>query len=113
MFLIVFIVGTLFFQNAPEEGKASWYSDKLAGKPMAGGGVYRKENFTAAHRSLPFGTKVLVTNLGNGNSVEVIITDRGPFIKGRIIDLSRAAAEKLQMISQGVAAVRVEVLSDQ
>jgi rare lipoprotein A len=113
MFLIVFITGMLFFQNAPEEGKASWYSDKLVGRPMAGGGVYLKENFTAAHRSLPFGTKVLVTNLNNGNSVEVIITDRGPFIKGRIIDLSRAAAEKLQMIPQGVVAVRVEILSGQ
>ena len=113
MLLILIIAGMMFFQNAPEQGKASYYSDKLAGRPMAGGGVYRKEDFTAAHRTLSFGTKVLVTHLGNGNSVEVVITDRGPFVKGRIIDLSRAAAEKLQMIAQGVAAVKVEVLSAQ
>lgn len=113
MLLIVFMAATLYFQNPAEEGKASWYSDKLVGRPMAGGGVYLKEQFTAAHRSLPFGTRVLVTNLSNGNSVEVTIKDRGPFIKGRIIDLSRAAAEKLQMIPQGVVKVRVKVLSAQ
>lgn len=108
----VFILLALVFQETTELGKASYYSDKLIGKPMAGGGVYRKEEFTAAHRSLPFGTKVRVINLSNGSEVEVVITDRGPFIKGRIIDLSRAAAERIGMILQGVTQVRVEVLSE-
>ena len=77
---------------------------------MAGGGVYRKEAFTAAHPTLPFGTRLRVINLTNQESVEVVVKDRGPFIKGRIIDLSRAAAEKIGMIAQGVIMVRVEVL---
>jgi rare lipoprotein A len=102
----------LFLQSTPDIGKASYYSDKLVGRPMAGGGVYKKEEFTAAHLSLPFGTRVRVINLSNQESVEVVIKDRGPFIKGRIIDLSRAAAEKLGMIAQGVITVKLEVLSD-
>lgn len=77
---------------------------------MAGGGVYKKEHFIAAHRTLPFGTKVKVTNPNNGVSVEVVIKDRGPFVKGRIIDLSRAAAEKIGIIASGVAMVEVEVI---
>ena len=110
---IAFILLLLVFQETAELGKASYYSDKLVGKPMAGGGVYQKEAFTAAHRTLPFGTKVRVTNMATESAVEVIVTDRGPFIKGRIIDLSRAAAEQLGIIAQGVAQVKVEVLKEQ
>src|SRR5258708_37925215 len=69
------------------------------------------EKMTAAHRTLPFGTQVLVTNLSNGKSVEVRIIDRGPFVAGRIIDLSHAAAEVIEMIGPGVAQVRVDTLS--
>lgn len=79
---------------------------------MAGGGVYEKEKLIAAHRTLAFGTKVMVTNLQNNASVEVEIKDRGPFVKGRIIDLSRSAAEKIGMTAQGVVKVSVEVISD-
>jgi len=110
---IALIVLLMVFQETAELGKASYYSDKLVGKPMAGGGVYQKEAFTAAHRTLPFGTKVRVTHLATESTVEVVITDRGPFIKGRIIDLSRAAAEQLGIIIQGVAQVKVEVLKEE
>lgn len=112
MFFPVLLTLCLFFQTVTEMGKASYYSDKLVGKPMAGGGVYHNDAFTAAHPTLPFGTKVRVTNVSNQQSVEVVIKDRGPFIKGRIIDLSRAAAEKIGMIAQGVIMVKLEKLSE-
>lgn len=93
------------------EGKATYYSDKLDGNTTASGEKYDKGKLTAAHRTLPFGTKVKVTNLANGKSVVVTINDRGPFgKKERIIDLSRAAAEKIGMIQAGVVDVTVEVL---
>lgn len=95
---------------APQEGKASYYADSLQGKRTASGVGYDKTALTAAHRTLPFGTRVRVTNLGNGKSVEVIVNDRGPHAKGRIIDVSRAAAAKLGIIDAGVARVRVEVI---
>lgn len=77
---------------------------------MASGGRFNPEGMTAAHRSLPFGTRVRVTHLGNGRSVTVRINDRGPFVAGRIIDLSRGAAKVIGMTAQGVARVMVEVL---
>jgi rare lipoprotein A len=92
-------------------GKATWYSDKLDGRTTASGAKYDKHKLTAAHLTLPFGTKVKVTNLSNGKSVVVTINDRGPFgKKERIIDLSRAAAEKIGMIEAGVVDVTVEIL---
>lgn len=93
-----------------EKGEASYYADKFHGHPTASGEKYNKKAFTAAHKTLPFGTKVRVTNLKNNKSVDVIINDRGPFKAGRIIDLSRAAAEKIGLINDGVAKVTVEVL---
>lgn len=93
-----------------EKGEASYYADKFHGRPTASGEKYNKKAFTAAHKTLPFGTKVRVTNLKNNKSVDVIINDRGPFKAGRIIDLSRAAAEKIGLINDGVAKVTVEVL---
>lgn len=93
-----------------EKGEASYYADKFHGRPTASGEKYNKKAFTAAHKTLPFGTKVRVTNLNNNKSVDVIINDRGPFKAGRIIDLSRAAAEKIGLINDGVAKVTVEVL---
>ena len=93
-------------------GKATYYSDRLAGRSTASGESYDPRAMTAAHRSLPFGTRVRVRNLRNDRIVEVLITDRGPFgNRERIIDLSRAAAERLQMIRSGVVPVEVEVLS--
>lgn len=93
-----------------EEGKATWYADRFHGRYTASGEVYSKHKLTAAHPKLPFGSQVRVTHLRNGRSVIVTINDRGRFRKGRIIDLSRKAAEELQMITEGVAQVKVEWL---
>jgi hypothetical protein len=90
------------------EGLASWYGPGFAGRRTASGEVFDPAQLTAAHRTLPFGTRVRVTNLANGRSVEVRITDRGPFKPDRIIDLSRGAAEALDMMRSGVERVRVE-----
>jgi rare lipoprotein A len=92
-------------------GKATYYSDKLHGNTTASGEVYDKKKLTAAHRTLPFGTKAKVVNLSNGKSVVVTINDRGPFgKKERVIDLSRAAAEKIGMITAGVVDVKIVIL---
>ena len=95
-----------------ETGVASWYGPKFHGKLTASGEVFNQEKFTAAHQTLPWGSRVKVTNLANGKSVDVRINDRGPFGKGRIIDLSRAAARALGMVGRGITTVRVEWLSD-
>jgi rare lipoprotein A len=92
-----------------QKGQASYYSDKLHGRKTASGERYNKKAMTAAHRKLPFNTVVKVTSTRTGKSVVVRINDRGPFAKGRIIDLSRAAAEQVGMIKSGVAHVIVEV----
>ena len=94
-------------------GPASFYHDALAGRPTASGEPYDPRGLTAAHRSLPFGTRVRVTNLINGESVVVRVNDRGPFVKPRVIDLSRAAARELRMIRRGIAPVRLEVLAEE
>ncbi len=91
-------------------GKASWYGPGFHGRYTANGEIFNQNALTAAHRSLPFGTKVRVTNVNNGRSVVVRINDRGPFAKGRVIDLSAAAAHNLGMIHHGVVPVRLEVL---
>ncbi len=93
-----------------EEGEASYYAHKYHGRTTANGETYDENKMTAAHKTLPFGTTVRVTNLANGKKVVVRINDRGPFIKGRIIDLSYKAAGELDYISRGVVKVRVEVL---
>ena len=85
-------------------GIASWYDP---GRRRVGGVVYDSSDLTAAHRSLPFGTRVQVTNLANGRTVTVVINDRGPFVRGRIIDLSKPAARRLGIIRSGVARVRI------
>jgi rare lipoprotein A len=90
-----------------EQGHASWYALRSR---TASGEMMNPSALTAAHRSLPFGTRVLVENLSNGRSVVVRINDRGPFIKGRIIDISKAAASNLGMIGAGAARVKVSVL---
>lgn len=91
-------------------GVASWYGGKFHGRKTASGEIYDQNRMTAAHRTLPFGTKVEVTNLRNGRSVVVTINDRGPFIKGRIIDVSRRAAGKLGFRNQGITRVRVRAI---
>lgn len=91
-------------------GKASWYGPGFNGKRTASGERFNQNEMTAAHRSLPFGTIVRVINLQNGRSVDVRINDRGPFIRGRVIDLSRAAARQIDMIQAGVVPVEVQIL---
>ncbi|HVE66718.1 MAG TPA: septal ring lytic transglycosylase RlpA family protein [Thermoanaerobaculia bacterium] len=95
-----------------EEGLASWYGGKdgFEGKPTASGEIYDSSLLTAAHRELPLGTVVDVTNLDNGKTVRVRINDRGPFIAGRVIDLSRAAAREIDLIGPGVGPVRIGVV---
>lgn len=93
-------------------GWASWYGPGFHGNPSASGEIFNQHAFTAAHRSLPFGTKVQVTNLDNGRSVIVRINDRGPFEPGRVIDLSAAAARVIGLLQSGVAPVRLEVVND-
>ncbi|GHA89768.1 septal ring lytic transglycosylase RlpA family protein [Modicisalibacter luteus] len=94
-----------------EQGRAAYYSDAYQGKQTASGERYDRNSLTAAHRSLPFGTRVNVTNLDNGRNVTVRINDRGPYTRGRIIDLSRRAAQQLGMIRSGTAPVRVTVVN--
>ncbi len=96
--------------GATETGTASWYGAPYHGHPAASGEIYDMEQFTAAHRTLPFQTWVEVTNLLNGKQVEVRINDRGPFVDGRIIDLSLAAARGLDMVRAGVVPVRLRVV---
>ena len=93
-----------------QTGMASWYGNDFHGRTTASKEIYDMYDLTAAHRSLPFGTKVMVTNLKNGKSVEVRINDRGPFIRGRIIDLSYAAAKAIDMVKDGVVPVRIEIV---
>lgn len=95
----------------PERGIASWYGGKFHGRLTANGEIFDTNKLTAAHRTLPFGTHVKVTSLNTGKSVIVRINDRGPFLHGRIIDLSQAAAMKIGMLESGTAPVTVEVLT--
>lgn len=88
-----------------EKGIASYYSEKYNGRKTASGEIFNEKKLTAAHTTLPFGTEVKVKNLANGKTVKVRINDRGPFITGRIIDLSKKAAEKLDMINAGISKV--------
>ena len=97
-------------QDRTQVGVASYYAQRFHGRSTASGKVYDKDEMTAAHRSLAFGTKVRVTNLGNGKSVVVKITDRGPYARGRIIDVSGCAARQLGFWGHGTARVRVEVV---
>ena len=98
-------------QGYTQKGVASYYHDSLHGRKTASGEVYNKRILSAAHKSLPLGTKVRVTKASSGKSIVVKINDRGPFVKGRIIDLSRRAARRLGIIGSGVAKVEVEVLN--
>lgn len=93
-------------------GQASWYGNKYHGRRTASGERYNMRAYTAAHKTLPFGTIVRVTNTANGKTVDVKINDRGPFVKGRIIDLSRKSFEQIGDISKGIAPVKIEIIDD-
>lgn len=93
-----------------EYGEASFYAAKFSGRKTASGEKYDPRRRTAAHRTLPFETRVKVTNMRNGRSVVVKINDRGPFVRGRVIDLSKRAAEDIGMVDAGTAKVRIEIV---
>lgn len=91
-------------------GKASWYGDRFQGRRTASGEAFNQYALTAAHRSLPFGTRLRVTNVKNGKAVIVKVNDRGPFVGNRVLDLSKEAAARINMLMSGIAKVQVEVL---
>src|SRR5437868_8843988 len=97
--------------GSTQTGVASWYGHPYHGRRAADGEIYDMEKMTAAHRTLPFGTWLRVTNLSNGKTVNVRIIDRGPFVKGRILDLSHAAAVSMEMIGPGTAKVKLTVIA--
>ena len=103
---------TVVYGQVTEKGIASFYSDALEGRATASGELYQSKKLTAAHRSLPFDTRVKVTNVKNNKSVVVRINDRGPFVDGRILDLSKKAAIQLGFVDQGIVEVRLEVLKN-
>lgn len=92
-------------------GVASWYGDHWQGHVMASGKPFDEQKLTAAHRTLPLNTQVRVTNLKTGSSVDVTITDRGPYVHGRVIDLSKAAAKRLGMVKKGLVPVEITTLT--
>lgn len=107
------LVLMMLFINAfcqVQTGKASFYADKFEGIPTASGEKYKHNKLTGAHKTLPFGTKVRITNLANDKTVEVTINDRGPYVEGRIIDLSKEAADQLGFLNSGLTDVKLEVI---
>ncbi|MCR4823302.1 MAG: septal ring lytic transglycosylase RlpA family protein, partial [Treponema sp.] len=108
--LLLSLSGFSFSSVYKDNAKASYYADKFHGRKTANGEIFNMYDMTCAHKSLPFGTKLKVTNLDNGKSVEVRVNDRGPFVAGREVDLSKAAAVKLDMIKTGTARVKIEIL---
>ncbi len=97
-------------RNFEQQGKASWYGEKFHGRKTSNGEIYDMYAMTAAHKTLPLGTYVRVNNLQNGRHVDVRVNDRGPFVQGRIIDLSYTAAEQIGLVGPGTAQVRIEAL---
>ncbi|MGV3657069.1 MAG: septal ring lytic transglycosylase RlpA family protein [Chitinophagaceae bacterium] len=108
LFFLLLVSITSCSPKITETGKASYYADKFNGRKTANGEIFRNRKKTAAHKTLPFGTIVKVTNLRNGRSVKVRINDRGPFVAGRHIDLSKKAARKIGMVQEGVGNVKMQ-----
>ena len=102
----VTVANTEYFQS----GKASFYGSKWNGRKTANGEIFDTSMLTAAHKTLPFGTKVKVTNVNNGKSVVVRINDRGPYVNGRVIDLSTAAFSSIESVNTGVTSVKLEII---
>lgn len=112
LFMLLFLLSANIMKGQITEiGLASFYADKYDGRVTASGEIFDQNKMTAAHRTLPFGSKVKVTNLENKKSIIVVINDRGPFVNDRVIDLSKAGAKKLDFVSSGVVKVKIEVLS--
>jgi rare lipoprotein A len=93
-------------------GLASYYAHKFHGRQTANGEIFDMYGLSAAHRELPLGTVIRVTHIGNGRSLELRVNDRGPFIPGRILDLSLGAAQKLDMVEAGVAEIRIDIIKE-
>lgn len=109
--LLVFCI-TMAFANVDFRGWASYYGDQFVGRRTASGEIYEHDKLTCAHPSLPFGTRLKVTNTHNNKSIIVTVNDRGPFHGGRVIDLSKFAAEQLGFIAKGKALVEVDILDE-
>lgn len=108
--LILFTLSASAENVFPQYGNASWYGNSFHGRKTASGQIFDQNALTGANRTLPFGSVVRVTNLRNGRYVDITINDRGPFIKTRIIDISRAAAREIGILHRGVARVRVSLI---
>ena len=113
LFVLLICMAGLTFAQTEQFGKASYYADRFEGRQTASGEIFFQDSLTAAHPTIPFNTKVKVTNVKTDQSVIVRINDRGPLVPGRIIDLSRKAMEKLNGIFTGVIEVRIDELNDQ
>lgn len=113
--ILIITMGLLILTSMQEIdttlGKASYYAHKFHGEKTASGEIYDENKFTAAHKDLPFGTKVKITNLSNDKTVVVRINDRGPFVKNRIIDISYVAAKNISMIQKGIIEVKIEIVN--
>ena len=107
--LLVYLFSIFIHDNFSKVGIASFYEDKFHNRKTASGLTYDKNELTAAHRWIPYGARIKVTNLENDNSVVVVINDRGPFRRFRIIDLSQEAALRLDMLNKGLAKVKIEL----
>lgn len=110
LLLAISILPSLSVQAIVTEGTASYYADRFDGRRTASGERFDKNALTAAHRTLSFGTKVMVTNKANGRSVEVTINDRGPYAHNRTIDLSKGAAKEIGMLGRGLAKVEIQIV---
>ena len=111
LILFLMLCPACFSEIYKSNVEASYYADKFHGRKTASGEVFNMYSMTCAHKTLPFGTVLRVTNLGNSKTVDVRVNDRGPFVKGREIDLSKAAAQKLDMIKSGTARVKIEIIN--
>ncbi len=110
LILLILLVSFIIYAEYVETGIASWYGPDFHGKKTANGEIFNTNDFTAAHKTLPFGTIVKITSLENNKTTIVRINDRGPFVTNRIIDLSNAAATQLDMTKKGIMNVKIEVL---
>lgn len=110
LFLVLLIGQNTYQFDEEQRGEASYYASKFEGRLTANGEVFSNDSLTAAHRSLPFGTYVKVTNLSNEKTIVVRINDRGPFIEGRIIDVTQKVARELDFYNQGITQVQLRVL---
>ena len=112
LFLLLMVTPLTFAGVYKSNAEASYYAEKYHGRKTASGETFNMYAMTCAHKTLPFGTLLRITNLSNNKSVDVRVNDRGPFVKGREVDLSKVAAQKLDMLRTGTARVKIEIIDD-